>query len=158
VAIDYFLKIDGIPGESADSKRKDEIDVEAWSWGESVAPPSTGGGGASRVQMRDLSVTARVSKASPALLLACATGKHLKSAVLSARRTGKDQADFLTYTLSDVLVSSFQTAGSEAAVGPLDSVALNFSKIQVEFRQFKADGSSAGSFKAGWDAKQNKQF
>jgi type VI secretion system secreted protein Hcp len=157
VATDYFLKIDGIPGESTDAKHADEIDVEAWSWGESNAPPA-GGGAAGRVQVQDFAFTARLSKASPSLLLACASGKHLKSAVLSARREGKGQGDFLTFSLSDVLVSSYQAGGSEAELGSLDSVSLNFSKIEVEYKQLKADGTLAGSIKAGWDVKQNKQF
>jgi type VI secretion system secreted protein Hcp len=161
LALDYFLKIDGIPGESTDSKHKDEIDVEAWSWGEvNPPPPGVGGGaGAGKVQMQDLNFTARMSKASPNLMLACASGKHLKSAVLTARReAGKAQAEFLTFSLSDVLVSSYQTGGSAADVSPVDSVSLNFAKIQIEYKQQKADGSLAGSIKAGWDAKQNKQF
>ena len=161
MAVDYFLKIDGIPGESTDSKHKDEIDVEAWSWGEVNPPapePGGGGGGAGKVQMQDLNFTAPFSKASPNLFLACASGKHLKSAVLSARRAGKSQAEFLTFSLSDVLVSSYQTGGSEGEVVPIDTAALNFSKIQVEYKMQKADGSLGASVKVGWDVKQNKQL
>jgi len=161
LAVDYFLKIDGIPGESTDSKHKDEIDVEGWSWGEvnPVEHVAGGGAGAGKVQMQDLNFTAPFSKASPNLFLACASGKHLKSAVLSARRAGKSQAEFLTFSLSDVLVSSYQTAGAEAGdVSPVDSVSLNFSKIQIEYKEQKADGSLGDSIKAGWDVKQNKQL
>jgi type VI secretion system secreted protein Hcp len=161
VAIEYFLKIDGIPGESTDDKHKGEIEVEAWSWGE-VNPPPPGGVGAGaaagKVQVRDFSFTARVSKASPNLMRACASGKHFKDAVLTARKTGKPQAEFLTFSLSDVLVSSYQTGGSEAEVLPTDSVGLAFSKIQLEYKQQKADGSLGASIKAGWDVKQNKRF
>jgi type VI secretion system secreted protein Hcp len=161
LAVDYFLKIDGIPGESKDSKHKDEIDVEAWSWGEvnPVQHGSGSGAGAGKVQVQDFNFTARFSKASPSLMLSCASGKHLKSAVLTARRGDKAQAEFLTFSLSDVLVSSYQTAGAEAGdVAPVDSVSLNFSKIQIEYKEQKADGSLGGSIKAGWDVKQNKQL
>jgi type VI secretion system secreted protein Hcp len=158
VAVDYFLKIDGIPGESTDSKHKDEIDVEAWSWGE-VNPPRPGGGaGAGKVEIQDFSFTSRFSKASPNLMLACASGKHLKSAVLTARRADKAQAEFLTFSLSDVLISSYQTAATAGDVSPVDSVSLNFAKIKIEYKQQKPDGSLAGSIKAGWDVKQAKQF
>ena len=83
----YFLKIDGIPGESLDAKHKDEIEVLSWSWGETQpAPVSAGGGaGSGKVAMGDLQVNAQTSRASPQLLLACASGKHLKSAVLTGR-------------------------------------------------------------------------
>jgi len=161
MAIDYFLKIEGIPGESLDSKHKGEIDVEAWSWGES-RPPGPGapgsGGGAGKVQMQDFNFTARVSKASPALMLACASGKHFKGAVLTARKAGKPQAEFLTFSLSDILVSSYQTGGAEGEVLPMDSVALGFSKIQVEYKQQNPDGTIGPSVKAGWDVVQNKAF
>jgi type VI secretion system secreted protein Hcp len=160
-AIDFFLKIDGIKGESQDSKHKDEIDVLAWSWGETlpISPGSPGGGGgAGKVQMQDFHFTARTSKASPNLMLACASGKHVKSAVLTARKAGEKQAEFLTISLSDILVSSFQAGGTEAEVVPTESVSLNFSKIQLEYRQQKADGSLDAPIKAGWDVKKNQKF
>jgi type VI secretion system secreted protein Hcp len=161
MAIDYFLKIDGIPGESLDSKHKGEIEVEAWSWGEAnptAASAPGAGGGAGKVQMQDFSFTARTSKASPSLMLACASGKHFKGAVLTARKAGKAQAEFLTFSLSDILVSAYQVGGAEGEVVPMDSVSLNFSKIQVEYKEQKPDGSLGTSIKAGWDVKKNKQF
>src|SRR5690349_17049726 len=125
-AFDYFLRIDGIPGESTDVKHKDEIEVLSWSWGEThpASAAAGSGGGAGKVDMGDFGVVARVSKASPALLLACASGKHLKSAVLAGRRGGgKAQGDFLTFSLADVLVSSYQTGAAETDVPPTDAVA-----------------------------------
>jgi type VI secretion system secreted protein Hcp len=156
MAIDYFLRIDGIPGESDDAKHKGEIEVEAWSWGE--ASPLSAGGGGGRVQMHDLHFSARFSKASAALLLACASGRHLKSAVLTARRSGEKQGDFLVVSLSEVLVSSYQTGGNEDQDSPSDSVSLNFSEIQVEYRQQGPSGKFATSAKAGWDVRQGKPF
>ncbi|MGH3042713.1 MAG: Hcp family type VI secretion system effector, partial [Gaiellaceae bacterium] len=81
MAVDYFLKVDGIPGESADSKHKGEIDVLAFSWGvsQSGSPVPGGGGGAGKADFEDLLVVARTSKASPLLWEACASGKHIKS-------------------------------------------------------------------------------
>ena len=160
MAIDYFLRIDGVSGESLDSKHKGEIEVESWSWGESnpAQPGGGGGGGAGKVQIQDLVFTSRFSKASPQLILACASGKHFKDAVLTARKAGKGQQEFLTFSLSDVLVSAYQTGGAGGDVLPGDSVALNFSKIQVEYKPQNPDGSLGSSIKAGWDVKQNKQF
>jgi type VI secretion system secreted protein Hcp len=158
-AVDYFLKIDGIPGESKDAKHKGEVDLLAWSWGETATTPGGpgGGGGAGKVTIQDLNFTSRISKASPQLMLACASGKHIKTAVLTARRGGKAQAEFLTITLEDVLVSSYQTAaGGEDESGPLDSISLNFSKIQVEYKETKPDGSLGTSSKFGWDVNKNR--
>jgi type VI secretion system secreted protein Hcp len=160
MAVDYFLRIDGIEGESTDSKHKGQIDVESWSWGETSSGSASGGGGGSgKVQIQDFAFTARLSKASPALLLACASGKHLKSAVLTGRKAGKGQLEFLTFSLSDLLVSSYQAAGSEGdEVRPMDAVSLNFSKIEVEYKHQGADGKLGDSVRAGWDVKHNKAF
>ena len=158
MAVDYFLKIDGVPGESADSKHKGEIQLESFTWGESSpggAGPG-GGGGAGKVQMQDLVVTMLVSKASPRLMLACASGKHYKEAVLTARRAGKAQQEFLVFKLKDVTVTSYQTAGAAGAEAPVDQASLGFSTIQLEYRPQKADGSLDTPVKAGWDLKQNK--
>jgi type VI secretion system secreted protein Hcp len=158
-AFDYFLRVDGIQGESADAKHKGEIEVLSWSWGETQpTPPGPGGGGAGKVEMSDLTVVTRVSKASPHLLLACASGKHIKSAVLTGRKAGKGQQEFLTFSLSDILVSSYQTGGSGSVEPPMDSVSLNFAKIQVEYKEQKADGSLGETVKVGWDRKANKKL
>jgi type VI secretion system secreted protein Hcp len=157
-AFNYFLKIDGIAGESVDSKHKDEIDVLSWSWGESQpAAAGPGGGGAGKVAMNDLHVSANLSKAGPELLLACASGKHLKSAVLTGRRGGKVQAEFLSFSLSDVLVTAYQTGGTTADA-PLDSLSLSFSKIEMTYQQQSAKGGPGATTRAGWDRKANKAF
>src|SRR5918994_158291 len=158
-AVDYFLKIDGIQGESLDSKHKGEIQLESFSWGETNlgTAPSAGGGGAGKVQMQDLHFVMQINKASPKLMLACASGKHIKQAVLTARKAGKAQQEFLVFKFTDVLVSSYQTGGSQhAEVLPMDQVSFNFARIELEYRPQKADGSLDAPIKAGWDLKTNK--
>lgn len=157
-AVDYFLKIDGIEGESSDAKHKGEIELHSFSWGATQAAAGAGrgaGGGAGKATMQDLHVATRVSKASPQLMLACATGKHIKVATLAARKAGKGQQDFLVYKFTDVLVSSYQTGGAQGEL-PTDQVSFNFTRIEVEYRAQKADGSLDAPVKAGWDVKTNK--
>jgi type VI secretion system secreted protein Hcp len=157
-AIDYFLKIEGVEGESQDSKHKGEIEIDSWSWGETQSAPSAGGGGgAGKVAMQDFHFVTKVSKASPKLFLSCATGQHLSKALLTCRKAGKDQQDFLEVTLTDVVVSSFTTGGAEASgVVPTDQFSLNFSKIEYEYTQRNADGTLAPPLKVGWDVRANK--
>src|SRR6478752_6790239 len=99
---DYFLKFDdpGLQGESTDKAHKDEIEVESWSWGATQLGTTSGGtgGGAGRVSVQDLNFVARTSKASPNLFLRCASGAHISKAVLTARKAGGTQEDFLTLT------------------------------------------------------------
>ncbi len=158
MTIDYFLKIDEIPGESQDAKHKGEIEVGTWSWGETATMPTAPGtgGAAGKVTIQPLTLTSRISKASPLLMLACASGRHIKNAVLTARRGGKGQAEFLTITLGDVLVSSFQTASGGEDGSPLvDSISLNFGTIRVEYRETKPDGTVGSPVIFAWDAKRN---
>jgi type VI secretion system secreted protein Hcp len=158
-AVDYFLKIEGIEGESNDSKHKGEIDLQSWSWGESQSGTHAqgGGGGAGKVAMQDFHFVMSVNKASPKLALACATGEHIKKAVLIARKAGKEQQEFLKITMSDLLVSSFQTGGSgHGDILPTEQISLNFAKIEWEYKEQKPDGSLGGPVKAGYDLKANK--
>ena len=158
LAVDYFLKIDGIQGESVDQKHKNEIQLEAFSWGATneAGPVMGAGGGAGKVRVQDFAFTMRVNKASPKLFLACAKGQHLKMATFTARRAGKAQQEFLVYKFTDVLVSSYQTGGSAGDVIPMDSISLAFSRVEMEYRPQKADGSLDTPIAAGWDLKHNK--
>ena len=157
---DYFLQISGIPGESMDSKHKDWIDVLSWSWGEtnSGTVHAGGGGGAGKVAFQALSFAMRLSKASPALFLACASGQHIKEAKLVGRKAGKGQQEYLTFKFRDVLVSSFQTTGTEELAAPTDSVSLAFAKIEVEYKPQKSDGSLGAPVAFRYDLKTNKSF
>jgi type VI secretion system secreted protein Hcp len=160
-AVDYFIKFDGIKGESADVKHTDEIDVESWSWGETHAgaAPSGGGAGAGKGSMQDFHFVMRLNRASPGLMKACATGQHIKTATLSGRKAGKGQQDYLTFKFHDVLVSSIQTGGSEDAdVLPTDQVSFNFAKVEVEYKPEKADGSLGPAVEFRYDLKANKTF
>ena len=155
--VNYFLKLDGIQGESRDAKHKGEIELESFSWSETSSIGRTGtGGGAGKTDFGDLHVAMKVSKASPLLLLAGASGQHLKQAVLTARKAGKAQLEFLVIKLTDVIVSSYSVGGSTADE-PNDSVSFDFSRIEVEYRPQNPDGSLALGVKAGWDLKANKK-
>jgi len=159
-AVDYFLKLDGIDGESTDDKHKNEIDVESWSWGESQMGTHVGGGGggAGKVSMQDFHFVMKINKASPKLFLACATGQHIKEGKLTCRKAGGDQQEFLTVKLSDLLVSSYQTGGSaHGDIVPTDQIALNYSKIELEYKPQKPDGTLDKAMTAGYDLKLNKK-
>lgn len=159
MAVDYFLKLDGIPGESTDHKHKDEIDVLSWSWGASQSGTmhTGGGGGAGKVNMQDFHFVMKVNKSTPKLILSCASGEHIKKAVLTCRKAGKEQQEFLKYTFSDVLVSSYQTGGSSSGDEiPMEQVSLNYAKMELEYKSQKLDGTLDGGIKSGWDLKANK--
>ena len=159
-AVDFFMKIGGIDGESKDSKHGGEIDVLAWSWGATNAGASAtgGGGGAGKVSVNDLSFTMAISKATPGLMLACCNGKHFSKATLVARKAGENPLEYLKIEMTDVLVSSYQTGGSMgSSVVPTEQFSLNFAKIEMEYKPQKADGTADSPVKTGWDVKANKK-
>lgn len=154
-AVDYFLKIDGIEGESQDKSHKNEIQLQSWSWGETNAGSMSfgGGGGSGKVSMQDFHFVMSANKATPKLVLACASGEHIKSAILTCRKAGKEQQEFLKYTFTDILISSYQTSGSDS---PVEQVSFNFTKIQVDYKEQKADGTLAGALTKWYDLKKQQ--
>lgn len=160
-AVDYFLKLKGVEGESKDHKHKNEIDVESFSWGETQTGSHAfgGGGGAGKVQMQDFHFVMKHNKASPKLFLTCATGEHIGEAVLTCRKAGGKQEEFLVVTMSDLLVSSYQTSGSaHGDVVPTDQISMNFSKIQFKYSQQDEKGKVGNPVITGYDLKQNKKL
>ena len=142
-AVDMFLKIDGIDGESTDEAHEGEIEILSFSWGETnegKAHAGGGGGGPGKVSLQDFNFAMIFEKSSPKLMQACAEGKHIPKAILTVRKAGfaagSEPDPYLTITLTEILISSYQTGGSadDDAV-PVDSVSLNFAKIDFEYQQ-----------------------
>jgi type VI secretion system secreted protein Hcp len=160
MASDYLLVIDGIKGESNDDKFKDSIEVQSFSWGESNSGSagSGGGGGTGKATFQDLQFTAEVNKGSPLLALACATGQHIKKAELHLRKAGGAQEVFYKITLTDLLVSNFQSGGHEGpGARPTDQFALNYAKIEFDYKPQKPDGTLDAAVHFGYDIKANKK-
>ena len=159
-AVDYFLKLSDITGESKDHKHKDSIQLESWSWGESNAGSHShgSGGGAGKVQMQDFNFVMKMNKASAQLFLACASGKHLKEGLLTCRKAGEKQQEFLTIKFTDLIVSSYQTGGSaHSDVIPTDQISVNFAKIHLEYKVQNPAGTLGAGATAGWDVQANQK-
>jgi type VI secretion system secreted protein Hcp len=159
--VDYFLKIDGIDGESTDDKFKKNIELESWSWGESNSGGFSHGtgGGAGKVSMQDFHFVMLMNNASASLAQACAGGTHIAFAELNCRKAGTTPQVFLKIKMSDVLVSSYQTGGSShGEIVPTDQISINFAKIEYAYGKQDAKGTVASlDQKMGYDLKLNKK-
>jgi type VI secretion system secreted protein Hcp len=175
MAVDMFLKIDGIEGESADKKHKNEIVVQSYYWGAyqtGTSATGTGGAGSGKVHMKDFHFTMHVNKATPKLIVACATGQHIAKVMLTVRKAGGQQQDFLQYEFQDVLISSYETshgfeygdqanangapaAGSTPGASdlPLEHIKLNYTQMKCDYKEQKADGSLGGVVSGGYNLK-----
>lgn len=162
MAADYFLKIEGIPGESTDSAHKDEIQLESWSWGQTQIGVNAagGGGGSGKVQMQDFSFVMKTNKASPALFLNCAQGDHIAKATLVCRKAGGGkQQDYLKLYFEDLLVSSFHISGQSTGDSlPLETVSLNFTKIKYEYSVQNEKGALGAPIIHGYNLKEMKKI
>jgi type VI secretion system secreted protein Hcp len=135
MAVDMFLKIEGIKGESKDSKHKGEIDVLAWSWGLSNSGTfhTGGGGGAGKANVQDLSFTKYIDSGSADLQLACANGKHFPKATLVVRKAGETPLEYVIIELTELLVSSVSTGGSGGEDRLTENVTLNFEEVHFTY-------------------------
>ena len=156
MASDTFARIGDIKGESTDGKHKDEIEVLSWSWGvtQSGTMAYGGGGGAGKATFHDFAFVHRIDKASPLLMKACATGTHVKDAVITVRKAGKGQQEYLVIKLTDVLITSV-TPSLDAGVTS-EGVTLQFAKVDLEYKPQKADGSLDAPVQFKYDLKANK--
>ena len=154
MAFDSFLKMDTIDGESQVKGHEKEIDIDSFSFGVTQFASigsATGGAGAGKASLQDIHFSAPINVASPSLFKACATGTHFKKAVLTCRKAGEQQQDFLKVTFTDVLVSGYALGSNELDNGysarkgdanvPIDQFSLTFKKVEMILTSQRPDGS-----------------
>lgn len=158
MAMDMFMKIGDIKGESKDSVHKEKIDVLAWSWGMSNSGTAhTGGGaGAGKVNVQDLSFTKYVDSASHLLIMAACNGKHYPTADLIVRKAGENPLEYIKIEMTDVLITSVSTGGSGGEDRLTENVTLNFAKFKFAYQpQSKKGAKEGGELISSWDISAN---
>lgn len=159
MAVDMFLKLEGVEGESQDAKHTGEIDVLAWSWGMSQSGTfhTGGGGGAGKANFQDLSVTKWVDVASPILQLYTANGDHFPTATLTVRKAGKKPLEYIVMKMKKVLVTSVSTGGSGGEDRLTENISLNFAEVEYLYTQQKDDGTGGKKTEFKWNIAGNEQ-
>jgi type VI secretion system secreted protein Hcp len=157
MAVDMFMKIEGIDGESKDNSHADEVDVLAWSWGMSQSGSFHvgGGGGAGKVNVQDLSFTKWVDKASAALMLHCCDGSHINEITLTARKAGKNPVEFLIIVMKKCMITSVSTGGSGGEDKLTENVTINFAEVAVDYQRQKDDGKGEQAGNFTWNIEKN---
>jgi type VI secretion system secreted protein Hcp len=140
-ALDMFLKLDGVPGESSDDKHAKEIDVLDWSWGVNGALPRVQKTAAQPFCAQGISLTKVVDRSTPVLLSKAAAGESIPNATLTIRRAGTTPLEFLVITFTDVRISSESTGGSGGETRLTENVTLNFGSATVTYTPQKPDGT-----------------
>jgi type VI secretion system secreted protein Hcp len=162
MAIDAFLKIDGITGESTDEKHKGWIEILSYSLG--MSQPSsmasgTGGRTSERVNISDFTVMKSVDTASPHLALACCDGRHLKDVKVEVCEASQDKHKYVEYVMEDVIISGLQASASQGGEKPMESISFNFGKLKWEYTPLGHDGKPGSKVgPMGWNLEENKKM
>jgi type VI secretion system secreted protein Hcp len=154
MAMDTHIKFDGVEGESTHEAHKGEVEVLSWSWGVSNVGAGQGGGGSGvgRAQPANLNILHNYDKASPLLAKKCAQGVHFPVVVLTARKAGEGQKDFLKVTMKEVFITS--VAPSDGGGGTIvESVSMSYGEIDFSYKPQDAAGGLGGEIKFGWNVK-----
>jgi type VI secretion system secreted protein Hcp len=148
---DMFLMVKGarhgvIKGESQDDQHKSEIEVTSWSWGMEGQYSLGGGDATSKGTMHDLKVVKRVDSASTALMSALRFNEPIQKAVLTLRKAGKSQVEYLKIIIENGRVTSLDVEGGDPSGGPdvIETVRFSFNRIEVQYVPQGKDGLPQG--------------
>jgi len=160
-AVDMFLKIDSIPGESTDSSHMDWIDVLSMNWGATntgTAAPTGSKDGAGIVSVQDFNFAKQVDKSSPKLFLAVANGQSIRDVQFDLTKSfDLKVAPILNFKFTEAIVTSYSISASAGdGTVPIEHISLNFQKVEYTFSQFDEKGGSKGDVKVSWDIVTNK--
>lgn len=158
MAVDMFLKIDDLKGDSLDATHPNEIQVLAWSWGmtQSGSTHQASGGGSGKVNVQDLSFTKNIDTTTTNLIKACCSGSHFKQALLTVRKAGgKAPVEYLKITMKDLIVSNISTGGSGGGDLITENITLNFAKVTLDYTPQDAAGVAGNTMSASWNIPQN---
>jgi type VI secretion system secreted protein Hcp len=153
MAVDMFLTLEPVKGESQDKTYKDKIDVLAWSWGMSNSGTAHlgKGAGAGKVNVNDISLTKYIDASSPDLMKSCCNGKHFGEGKLIVRKAGEKPVEYLVVTMTDVLVTSVSTGGSGGEDRLTENVSLNFAKVNVKYTPQEQTGAGGAVAEMTWN-------
>lgn len=157
MAVDMFIKIGAIEGESKDSKHAKEIDVLAWSWGmsQSGTTHGGGGGGAGKVNVQDVSFTKYVDSSSNVLIKSVCDGTHHPEATLVVRKAGTTPVEYIVIKMTEVIVTSVSMGGSGGEDRLTENVSLNFAAFEYGYKPQKTDGTAEAAKEFKFSIQEN---
>jgi len=156
MAVDYFLNLDGIKGESVDDKHKDWITLLSFSHGASqvTSVAGTGGSAAGKADLADLSIMKYYDKATTPIFKALVQGTHIKTGHIEAVKSGAGGKPFIKYEFQELYVTNQQVSASSEI--PTESVSFSFNQIKVEYSTQNEQGIVTTTGAVTFNTKGNK--
>ena len=157
MAVDMFLEIKGVTGESKDKTHAGKIDILSFSLGvsQSASCPNAEAGGVRKCNVQDMTCTKPVDKSSPEIFLRCCTGKHFEEATLIIRKAGDTPLEYETYTMTKVIISSVSKGASSASDGLTEQISMNFAKLKYVYKEQSATGGVESEPEMTFDIAEN---
>ena len=161
MAIDVYLQIDGIKGESLDYAHQGWIELTSAHWGvtqpKSATASTAGGHTAERCEHRSLSLSKLADLASPILMQYCSMGKTIPKAKLDFMRADGDGKPVKYYEveLENVIIANIEQMVSQGSILH-DNIGLRYSKVKWKYTQQKIGGGMGGNTMGGWDLATNR--
>lgn len=161
MAIDVYLQIEGIKGESTDVSHSGWIECTSAQWGvtqpKSATASTAGGHTAERCDLRSISITKLADLASPILMQNCASGRTLPNARIEFMRADGqgERIKYYEVELENVLIGAVNQSIHQGDILQ-DSVSLKFSKVRWKYTQQKMAGGAGGNTSGGWDLASNR--
>ena len=156
MAVDYYLKLDGIEGESADASFKNQIQIMSWSWGASQVSSvsGTGGSGAGKADLSDFNIMTNFDKATPKFFKSIVTGQHIKTGTMSAVKSGAEGKPYLKVDFKELFVTSLQISASSEI--PTISVSFTYNDIKIDYSTQNEQGNLTSTGPVTYNLKENK--
>jgi type VI secretion system secreted protein Hcp len=127
--------------------------VLKWNWAVNNAASISGGGsGRGKAVGGNFTFTHRYDKASPVLAKKCVGGNHFDEVVMTARKAGDGQKDFLVVKMKEVFITGVQPSGS-AGGDIVESVTMSYGSIDFSYKAQEEKGGTGGEVKFGWNNK-----
>jgi type VI secretion system secreted protein Hcp len=163
MAFDAFVIIDGIEGESTDDKHRGWIEILSFGNGHSQTvsrtASSAGGASAERADFRNFQFEKLIDKASPKLALACAAGTHINKITVEICRAGTEKIKYMEFTMTNCIISDYSIAGDGKDAFPIESISIDYGKMQwIYTQQKRAGGVAAGNIATGWNLETNSRI
>ena len=158
MAVEMFLDIDTVPGESLVKGFEAKIDIFSFSLGASnPSSVATGGGsGAGKVDISSMSIQKVVDKATPKLFQACCKGTHFAKGTLTVREAGGDApVPYLVLDFTQIFIDSVSWGGAAGGGKPSESLAFSFASIKITYMIQTAKGGSQKGGDAYWNVQTN---
>ena len=158
-AVDMFIKIKDIEGESVKPGHEGEIDILAWNWGTShtvkqrMKRPTRYSEVATNM---DMTFTKKMDASSSDLFRFCNNGADLGKVELIVINPKREFDTIISIQFHDVTCVAYRISGSGDDAVPTESVSFNYSKIEFNYKQQNEDGTTQET-ELGYDLTKGKK-